>query len=141
MPDSSQVASAPNQRSQLLALLSKENAMEAATQAVMSTLTAKRAIWDAKAAKHTLVDDHAIQMKAAELVWAYEEGLPVKRQEIITGQMDSQETLERQARKSPALRSSLKRLIARVESDQTKRAKSSKTVDEPVTDAADLDEL
>lgn len=96
--------------------------MQTATEAVIRALNAKRAIWDAKAQKHELVDDHQVQMKAAELIWAYEEGLPIKRQEIITGQMDSQETLERTARKSPALLSSLEKLVDKIQREQATAA-------------------
>lgn len=96
-----------------------DGVLDLAASRLEETLNATKQQFDPAAKQWIEVEDYPTRLRAIELTFAHTIGLPVKRQEIITGSLDSQETLERTARKSPALLSSLRRLVDRIESEQT----------------------
>ncbi|MDR1190654.1 MAG: hypothetical protein LBK60_03180 [Verrucomicrobiales bacterium] len=59
-----------------------------------------------------VIPDNRAREAGLKLLLAYLIGLPVQRQEILTGTVEPLETLERRLRNSPALRQTLTRMLA-----------------------------
>lgn len=65
----------------------------------------------------TMVPDHAMRLKWQEHITATVEGMPVKRQEIISRKITTDEELVAKAKKSPALRKAMMKQLQKMEAD------------------------
>ncbi len=65
--------------------------------------------------KITMVPDHAMRLKWQEHITSTVEGMPVKRQEIVSKKLTSEEDLIAMAKKSPAMRKALMTQLKRIE--------------------------
>lgn len=67
--------------------------------------------------------DYSLRLKYLQFVTETVEGMPVKRQEIVSRKLTTTEDLVAQAKKSPAFARSLMRQLERIVSDSAERSK------------------
>jgi len=107
-----------------------------AEQAVITTDTVGSGKDRVTTQKVIMVPDHAMRLKWQDHITNTVEGMAVKRQEIISRRITTEEDLIKQATQSPAMRKALLKQLEKIESEASNKRGSEKATPEPASKEA-----
>lgn len=99
----------------IVLLIHQQDGRRRAVQTLLDCLEAERTYYDLYSKSMVTEPDFSTRVVASKALIANDVGEPIKRQQILIGNVDSMEEVESKLSSSPAMREQLKKLIADAE--------------------------